>query len=46
MHVSQLANRFVKDPLEIVQLQEQVRVKVLEVDIVKKRIQLSIKLAE
>ncbi len=46
VHVSQLANRFVKDPLEIVQLQEQVRVKVLEVDIPKKRIQLSIKMAE
>jgi uncharacterized protein len=46
VHVSQLANRFVKDPLEVVQLQEQVRVKVLEVDANKKRIQLSIKLAE
>jgi uncharacterized protein len=46
VHVSQLANRFVKDPLEVVQLQQQVRVKVLEVDIAKKRIQLSIKLAE
>ena len=46
VHVSQLANRFVKDPLEIVELQEQVRVKVLEVDVAKKRIQLSIKMAE
>lgn len=46
VHVSQLANRFVKDPLEIVQLQEQVRVKVLEVDAAKKRIQLSMKMAE
>ena len=46
VHVSQLANRFVKDPLEVVQLQEQVRVKVLEVDANKKRIQLSIKLVE
>jgi len=46
VHVSQLANRFVKDPLEIVQLQEQVRVKVMEVDVAKKRIQLSIKMAE
>tara|TARA_R110002050_G_scaffold2603_2_gene14823 strand:- start:7719 stop:9845 length:2127 start_codon:yes stop_codon:yes gene_type:complete len=46
VHVSQLANRFVKDPLEVVHLQEQVRVKVLEVDASKKRIQLSIKLVE
>jgi uncharacterized protein len=46
VHVSQLANRFVKDPLEVVQLQQQVRVKVLEIDVAKKRIQLSIKLAE
>lgn len=43
VHISQLANRFVSDPNEIVKLQEQVTVKVLEVDIERKRIQLSMK---
>ncbi len=41
IHVSQLANRFVSDPNEVVKLNEQVKVKVLEVDVARKRIQLS-----
>lgn len=41
VHVSNLANKFVSDVNEIVNLHEQVIVKVLEVDIVRKRIQLS-----
>ncbi|HPD96079.1 MAG TPA: Tex family protein [Tenuifilaceae bacterium] len=43
IHISQLANRFVSNPLEIVKLHQHVKVKVLEVDIQRKRIQLSLK---
>ncbi len=46
VHVSQLANRFVKDPNEVVKLHQHVKVKVLEVDVARKRIQLSMKEAE
>jgi uncharacterized protein len=41
VHVSNLANKFVSDVNEIVSLHQQVIVKVLEVDIARKRIQLS-----
>ncbi|BDX38642.1 RNA-binding transcriptional accessory protein [Tenuifilaceae bacterium CYCD] len=43
VHISQLANRFVSDPLEVVKLHQHVKVKVLEVDIPRKRIQLTLK---
>ncbi len=43
VHISQLANRFVKDPNEIVKVQQQVKVTVLEVDLARKRISLSMK---
>ncbi|MEL6864341.1 MAG: Tex family protein [Bacteroidota bacterium] len=43
VHISQLANRYVKNPTEVVTLQQRVRVKVLEVDIARKRIHLSMK---
>ncbi len=43
VHVSQLADRFVSDPNEVVRLQQQVTVKVVEVDIPRNRIQLSMK---
>ncbi|WP_430973717.1 Tex family protein [Sunxiuqinia rutila] len=43
VHISQLADRFVSDPNEVVKLHEHVKVKVLEVDIPRKRIQLSLK---
>lgn len=43
VHISQLANRFIKDPNEIVKLHQHVKVKILEVDFARKRIQLSIK---
>ena len=46
VHVSQLADRFVSDPNEVVRLQQQVKVKVLSVDIPRKRIQLSMKEAD
>ena len=43
VHVSQLADRYVKDPAEVVKLNQKVMVKVLEVDMQRKRIQLSMK---
>ncbi len=46
VHISHLANRFVKDPAEVVRVGDIVRVKVLSVDSARKRIALSIKEAE
>jgi len=43
VHISQLANRFVSDPNTVVQVNQQVKVTVLEVDIPRKRISLSMK---
>ena len=43
VHISQLANRFISDPNEVVKLHEHVKVKVTDVDIARKRIQLSLK---
>ncbi len=43
VHISQLANRFVKDPNDVVKLTQQVRVRVVEVDVQRKRISLSMK---
>ncbi|MCU4155448.1 RNA-binding transcriptional accessory protein [Carboxylicivirga sp. A043] len=43
VHISQLANKYISDPNEVVKLQQQVKVKVMEVDRVRKRIQLSMK---
>lgn len=43
VHISQMANRFIKDPNEVVKLQQKVKVKVTEVDLVRKRIALSMK---
>lgn len=44
VHVSQMADKFVKDPNEVVKLQQHVTVKVTEVDLGRKRIALSMKL--
>jgi uncharacterized protein len=43
VHISQLANKFVNDPNEVVKLQQQVQVKVIEIDLIRKRIALSMK---
>jgi uncharacterized protein len=43
VHVSQLADRFVKDPNEVVRVRQQVEVRVLQVDVDRKRIGLSMK---
>ena len=46
VHISELANRFVSNPTEVVSLHQYVKVKVLSVDKDRKRIQLSIKAVE
>ena len=43
IHISQMADRFVKDPSEVVHIGEQVRVRVIEVDSKRQRIALSLK---
>ncbi|WP_347266324.1 Tex family protein [Paracoccus sp. (in: a-proteobacteria)] len=43
VHVSQLADRFVKDPNEVVKVGDVVRVRVTEVDVARKRIGLSMR---
>jgi uncharacterized protein len=43
VHLSQLANKFVKDPNDVIKLSQQVTVKVTDIDIARKRIQLSMK---
>ena len=43
VHVSQLADRFVKDPNEVVKVQQKVEVTVMEVDLARKRIALSMR---
>lgn len=43
VHISELADRFVSDPNEIVKLHQHVKVRVKEVDVARKRIQLSMK---
>ncbi len=43
VHISQMADRFISDPNEIVHLHQHVKVKVLDVDMARKRIQLSMK---
>ncbi len=43
VHISQLADRFVRDPSEVVKVRQQVMVRVLEVDAGRKRISLSLR---
>lgn len=43
VHISQLADRFVKDPAEVVHIQQRVRVKVLEIDEARGRVALTMK---
>ena len=43
VHISQLADKFVSDPMTVVHLQQKVRVKVIEIDYVRNRIALSMK---
>jgi len=43
VHVSQLADRFVKDPNQVVKVGQQVQVRVLSVDLQRKRIGLTMR---
>lgn len=43
VHISQLANKFVQNPADVVSLNQEVKVKVMEVDMGRKRISLSMK---
>lgn len=43
VHISQIADRYIKDPNEVVHLHQHVRVRVTEVDRIRKRISLSMK---
>jgi len=43
VHLSQLANRFITDPTEVVSIHQHVTVKVLSIDLERKRIQLTMK---
>jgi protein Tex len=43
IHISQLADRYVKDPAEVIRVRQQVEVRVLEIDKERKRIALSLK---
>jgi uncharacterized protein len=43
IHISQIADRYVKNPAEVVNVQQKVMVTVLEVDAKRKRIALSLK---
>jgi uncharacterized protein len=43
IHLSNLANRFVSDASEIVKLNQQVQVKIIDLDLPRKRIGLSLK---
>jgi uncharacterized protein len=43
IHVSNMADKYIDDPAKVVKLNQHVKVKILEVDVVRKRIQLSLK---
>ncbi|HWK73012.1 MAG TPA: Tex family protein [Povalibacter sp.] len=46
VHISMMSHKFIKDPHEVVKAGDVVKVKVLEVDVVRKRIALTMKLDE
>ena len=46
VHVSEIAHRYIADPGEVLKLNQQVTVKVIEVDVARKRIALSVKQAQ
>jgi len=43
VHISQMADRFIRDPNDVVKIHQHIRVKVVDVDVQRKRIQLSMK---
>jgi protein Tex len=46
VHVSEIAHKYIQDPSEVLKLNQHVKVRVMEVDVVRKRIALSIKQTE
>ncbi|AMC33300.1 Tex family protein [Janthinobacterium sp. B9-8] len=46
VHISALANRFIKDPREVVKTGDVVKVKVVEIDVARKRIALTMRLTD
>ncbi len=46
VHVSEIANRYISDPNEVLKLNDKVQVKVMEIDLQRKRTALSIKQAQ
>lgn len=46
VHVSEIAHKYIEDPNEVLKLNDKVTVKVMEVDLLRKRIALSIKQAQ
>ncbi|MBT8383400.1 MAG: S1 RNA-binding domain-containing protein, partial [Ignavibacteria bacterium] len=43
LHISQITDRFIKDPSEVLKLDQKIVVRVVDVDVERKRIQLSMK---
>jgi len=46
VHISEMANRFISDPNDVVKLNQKVMIKVLSIDLQRKRLQFSIKQVE
>ncbi|MFO0692588.1 MAG: Tex family protein [Polyangiales bacterium] len=46
VHISQLSDRFIKDPSEAVKVGQKIQVKVLEVDLVRQRISMTARMSE
>lgn len=46
VHISEIANQYISDPSEVLKLNQAVKVKVIEIDITRKRLALSIKQTE
>jgi uncharacterized protein len=43
VHISEMSHNFIKDPNEVVSLNQKVQVKVIDIDLTRNRIQLSMK---
>ncbi|QZE13210.1 RNA-binding transcriptional accessory protein [Halosquirtibacter laminarini] len=43
VHISEMADRFISDPNEVVKLHQHIKVKVIDIDLARKRLQLSLK---
>jgi uncharacterized protein len=46
VHISQLSDKFVRNPADVVKVHQKVMVTILDVDLVRKRISLSMKIEE